>query len=421
MSMQLPMPIQTLLYGLRPIEYMSWCQRRYGDVFTVRLPVASMTVLADPAAIREVFGLDADGFRTSSAAPMLAPFVGQRSLLLLDGDHHRDERKLMVQALHGDAMGAYAEAMVDSTRRDLATWPVGTPFALHPRTQAITLDVILRLVFGADDPAKLAEFKAVLQPWLKQAGSLLVLAPFLRHELGGCSPWGRFAESRRRFDALLDVHIQERRADPHLGSRTDALSLLVPHLDDTALRDELLTMLAAGHDTSATALAWAFDLLLHHPDSLERVRSDDEEYLEAVVRETLRLRPVILEIGRTLTHDTVIGGVCYPAGVDVTASIVLAQRRVDRYEYPLLFRPERFIGRPADPSTWLPFGGGIRRCIGAAFAMMEIKTVLRTVLSETQLKPASPKLERPKRRAVTMVPARGVRVIRSCPTTRTAK
>ncbi len=403
------MPIQTLLYGLRPIEFLSWCQRRYGNVFTVRLPLGSMTFLADPAAIREVFALHADDFQASSAAPLLEPFVGKRSLLLLDGEQHRQERKLIVQSFHGDSMAEYEKAMIEATRRDMATWPVGPPFALHPHTRAITLDVILRLVFGADDQERLAELKDVLRPWLVQAGSLLVLAPFLRHELGGRTPWGRFVRQRRAFDALVDVHIRERRADPDLGSRTDVLSLLLPHLDDASLHDELLTMLAAGHDTSATTLAWAFDLLLHHPEALDQARGDDG-YLDAVVKETLRLRPVILEVGRTMTHDTVIAGVAMPAGFAASPSILLAQRDPFVYPDPLAFKPERFIDRPADPSTWLPFGGGIRRCIGAAFATMEIKTVLRTVLSEVELEPASPKLERAKRRAVTMIPARGVRV-----------
>jgi cytochrome P450 len=404
-----------MLYGLRPVEYLSWCHRRYGDVFRVELPFGTMSVFVDPNAIGEIFALRADDFEVGGAKDFVEPFVGARSLVLLDGERHRLERKTMVQSLHGEAMATYEQVMVDVTRREMATWPRGKPFTLHPRMQAITLDVILRLVFGADDPTRLSEFKSALQPWLDNGGSLMVLLPQFRHELGGRSPWGKFMAARRQVDELLDRHIRERRADPTLHERTDALSVMVQHLDDASVPDELITMLAAGHDTSATALAWAFDLLLHHPEALARLKADldgdDDAYLDAVVKETLRLRPVIAEVGRRITHDETIGGVRLSAGASATGSILLAQRRPSVYPEPLAFRPDRFLGRPADPHSWLPFGGGIRRCIGVAFATLEIKTVLRTVLSELELRPASPKLERIRRRAVTLIPASGTRVV----------
>ena len=407
--------LQTVLYGLAPVPYLSWRARREGEGFVLRLPLGEMTVFSEPDAIKDIMGLRADQFRTADTAPFLEPFVGRRSLLMLDSEAHRTERSVMVQSLRGETMSSYEPVMVAAAERDMATWPRNRAFALHPRMQAITLDVMLRVVLGADEREVHEQFTAALRPWLHQAGSLLVLVPALRHELGGLSPWGRLVSHRRRFDELLSSHIHRLRADPHLANRTDVLSRLLPHLDDEALHDEVLTMLAAGHDTSATALSWAFDFLLHHPAALARARAGNaidggDDYLDAVVKETLRLRPPVLDVGRTLTRDAVIGGHRLAAGTAATASILLAQRRSDRYEAPLEFRPERFLGQPADPHTWLAFGGGVRRCIGAALATMEVKAVLRTVLDGVDLQPARRQLERPRRRAVTMIPARGTRV-----------
>jgi cytochrome P450 len=409
---RVPGPAQTLLYGVATTAYLRWCHRRYGDTFSLALPGPSTTVLfAHPDDVKAVFALDADAFTAAAAAPVLEPFVGTRSLLLLDGDAHRDERHALARALAADGMAAHTRAVEDATRRDLATWPRGRPFPLEPRLRAITLEVILRRVLGTDD-ADHAEVRAALQPWLDRAGSLLVLAPFLRHELGGRSPWGRFVRQRAEVDRVLDALVARRRADPD-PARTDVLSLLVAHddLPGDGLRDELLTLLAAGHDTSATALAWAFDLLLHHRDELERLRAEPS-YVGPVVKEVLRLRPVVDLVGRTLTRTTRIGDHDLPAGTGAAASIVLAQRHPDRYEDPDAFRPARFVDRPADPTSWLPFGGGIRRCVGAAFATAEIEAVLRTVVAEApSLGAAGPRPERAKRRAVTLVPARGARAV----------
>jgi cytochrome P450 len=259
---------------------------------------------------------------------------------------------------------------------------------------------------------------SALRPWLEQGSSLVLLYEPLRRELCGRGPWGRFVASRRRIDALLDAHIAARRRDPAISERTDVLSRLLvadARLDDLSVRDELMTMLAAGHDTSATALAWAFSLLLRHPAELRRLvaeidAGESDEYLDAVVKEALRLTPVVLEVGRTLTHDAVIDGTTIPAGAGAVANILLAQRDPDRYPEPHAFRPERFLNQPADPHSFLPFGGGIRRCIGAAFAILEIKTVLRTVLSEVELR-AVGRMDKPRRRAVTMIPSHGTRVV----------
>lgn len=415
---RLPTWVQTVSYGFRPVEFLLWCHRRYGDMFRIRLPGGGIVmVVADPAAIGEIMSLGADEFTAAAAAPLLEPFLGSRSLLLLDGERHKSERRLLVEALHGDTMSSYSDVMVAATERDMKTWPVGRPFALHPRLQAITLDVIVEVIFGADGEQARGELVEVLRPWLRQGNSLLLLWEPLRREVGGHSPWARFLARRERIDRVLNGHIAGRRQDPHLSERKDVLSILLSRgdeFDGLSLRDQLMTMLAAGHDTSATALGWAFALLLRHPPVLDRLLAEidagEDAYLDATVKEVLRLTPVVLEVGRTLTHDTTIGGQAIPAGASVMPSVLLAQRRPDRYPAPLEFRPERFLDQPADPHTWLPFGGGIRRCIGAAFATLEIKTVLRTVLSNVELRAVGP-MERPRRRAVTMIPSRGTRVI----------
>lgn len=413
----LPVWFQTASYGLRPAPYLRWCQRRYGDVFTVRLPAgATAVVLADPSAIREVMALGAGDFSAAASATFLEPFLGSRSLLLLDGDEHHRERRMLVQGLHGGAMTEYAGYMADAARRDMAGWPRDRAFSLHPRLQAITLDVIVRLIVGADDLASHDELIGILRPWIRQdARSVVLLWEPLRRDLRGHGPWASFVAQRRVVHEWLDRHIEMRRRDPDLAGRTDVLSILLANgeLNGVALRDQLITMLLAGHDTSATALAWAFALILRHPHVLERLVSEidagEELYLEAVVKEVLRLTPVVLETGRTLTHDLTVGGYRVPAGAALVPSIFLAQRRPEIYPEPDSFRPERFLDRPTDPHTWLPFGGGIRRCIGAAFATLEIKTVLATVLSHVELEPVG-RMEKPRRRAVTMIPSRGTRV-----------
>ena len=415
---RLPAVVQTLCYGFRPVPFLEWCHRRYGDAFTVRLPGnGPMVVLADPAAIHDTMALDAEDFTVSGAAAFLEPFLGSRTLLLLDGDRHREERRLLVRALHGETMSEYGRHMAEATLREMATWPRDRPFALHPRLQAITLDVIVKLLLGVDDEAGHDELIGLLRPWIRQdARSVVLLWEPMRRDFGGHGPWVSFAAQRRAVHEWIDRHISTRRGDPNLADRTDVLSRLLAHgdLEPAALRDQLVTMILAGHDTSATALAWAFVLILRHRHVLDRLvvelDAGEDGYLDAVVKEVLRLTPVVIEVGRTLTHDATLGGTVVPAGATAVPSILLAQRRADRYSEPHAFRPERFVDAAADPHAWLPFGGGVRRCIGAAFATLEIKTVLRTVLSDVELR-AIGRMEKPRRRAVTMIPSRGARVV----------
>ena len=387
-----PMPIQTGLYGLWPARYLIRCQRRYGDIFTLRLPqLGTVVVLAAPDALRDAFALKAEACRTDSS--LLEPFLGAKSILGLDGEAHQRQRCLLGRAFHAETMQSYAATMEAATVAEMDRWPIRRRFALHPRLQAITLEVILRVAFGLDDADRLHEFRQQLQPFLIAAGSLLVLNPGFRRDLGGYSPWARFSRRRARVIESLSEEIDRRRSAPDLDERRDMLSILLraqdehDQLGDDELRDNLLTMVLAGHDTTATALAWAFDLLLHHSEVLERLTGelddDRHEYLDAVIKETLRLRPVIPDIGRTLTRPCRLGTTTLPAGTSLAPSILLAHRQPDAYPNPDDFRPERFLGdNPPDLLTWLPFGGGFRRCLGAAFATLEMQVVLRTILTE---------------------------------------
>jgi cytochrome P450 len=286
--------------------------------------------------------------------------------------------------------------------------------------QAITLDVILRAVFGVRGDDRLARFRATL-PQLTEASGVVMWLPFMRHNFGPWSPWARFQRIRRAVDELVYEEIRLRRADPGMEERDDVLSVLLQarHEDgspmsDEELRDELITLLTAGHETSATALAWTFERLLRSPPALERLLGDldDEAYLDAVVKETLRVRPVVIDVARVVKRDVEIGGWSIPAGTIVVPAIALVQLRPDLYPEPRAFRPERFLGDEQPPSySWIPFGGGVRRCIGAAFAQLEIKTVLRTVLGRVRLSAPDPAPELQRSRHVTLVPSGDTTVV----------
>jgi len=421
---RLPVALQTLGFGLWPQRYLHWCARRYGDRFTLRLATIGPTVVVtDAPSIRDVFGLKSHEFSADST--MLEPFLGSKSLLCQDGEVHARERRLLARAFRPEALTSYADAMETITRRDLESWPIGREFAMHPRLQAITLEVILRVAFGIDATDRLDELRSRLAPFLRQAGSLLVLNPGFRRELRGHSPWARFQRLRAEVLAALAEEVRQRRNAPDLEARTDVLSLLLQaesdgdHLEDDEILHNLLTMLLAGHDTTATALGWTFDLLLHHPAAMERLRADLEndgrDYIGAVIRESLRLRPVVIDTGRTLVQPTPIGDSVYPARTMISPSILLAQHRADVYPEPMEFRPERFLGGDApEPLAWIPFGGGVRRCLGAGFAMLEMETILRTILGHCELTAARAREDTQRRRAVTLFPRHGTRVVLTC-------
>ncbi len=400
----------------RPHGFLARCRRRYGDVFTVNIaPYGRMVFLADPALIRQVFTGDTHVFHVGGVrGRVLSPLLGEHSLLLLDEDEHMRERKLMLPAFHGEALRRYPSLMEEIAEEQVSGWPVGETIALRPRMQAITLEVILRLVIGVRDTVALARLRDLLNRLLDQPTTLLFLATAANRDISWFRPWRRFLEIRAQANELIYEEIARRRADP---SGDDILSLLVQasgdSLSDEELRDELMTLLIAGHETTATALAWAFERLTRHPAALARLREGDAAYIDAVIKETLRVRPVVMEVGRDITEKVRLGEWELPAGTRVMSSIALVQRAERDWPDAHAFRPERFLdGQPA-PYTWIPFGGGPRRCIGASFATTEMAAIIPVVLRHFDLVPERPESERSQTRNVTQVPARGARVVLS--------
>jgi cytochrome P450 len=318
-------------------------------------------------------------------------------------------------------MQRYGEVIREITESSLADWPVGEPFPLQPRMQAITLDVILRAVFGIEDAERQDELRKVLRMILDFGQARLAFLPWIRHWARGS--WVRFLHLREQVDSLLYEEITRRRQDEHAAERDDIMSLLTgaryedgSPMTDKELRDELVTLLVAGHETTATALAWAFELLFRHDSArrklIEEIRNEDgDEYLEAVITETLRLRPVVAQVSRRLTAPVQLNGYTIPAGTLLAPSIYLVHRRPDIYPEPDSFKPERFLGKPPQTYTWLPFGGGVRRCIGASFATLEMRVVLKTILSHAELRAASTEPEPPTQRAVTFAPKHGAMAV----------
>jgi cytochrome P450 len=414
-------------FVLNPTKFLDDCRRTTGDYFTLRpAPGRTMVFTADPDAVRQVFTGDPALLHAGEANIILAPLLGMRSVLLLDGPEHMRQRKLMLPPFHGERMRTYERTMEEAAQWHVAGWPRGRPFAALASLQAITLDVIMRTVFGIEDHYRAERLTRALRAILDMTGSRLVVLRLLLSSRGdiGRPPergaWGEIMEARRRADALIYEQIAARRADAARSSRrTDVLSLLLAARDedgngltDQELRDELMTLLVAGHETTATAMGWALERIVRHEDVLERLTDDySDDYLDAVVKETLRLRPVVPAVARTLQQPMEFGGWLLPAGVNIAPSIYLLHRREDLYPEPTAFRPERFLGRTPGTYEWIPFGGGTRRCLGASFALMEMRVVLRTILRAVKLQATSGSAdESVARRAVTFAPGRGARI-----------
>jgi cytochrome P450 len=396
------------------------CRRRYGDLFSLRIwPVGFLVVIADPAEIKRVFTSDPDQLRAGEGNVVMQPVAGPESVLLLDGKRHLNRRKLMLPPFHGERMGVYADLIGEIADEEIARWPVGEPFSAHTSMQRITLRVILRAVLGIEDAARGAELERLLP---KLLNSPALLWPFLQRDMGARSPWRRFVALRERVDALLFDEIARKRSDPKLAEHEDILSMLLQARDehgeamtDEELRDQLVTLLLAGHETTATGLAWIFERVLRtpgvHADLRTAVAEDDERYLECLIKEGLRLRPVVPLVARQVNEPFPVGDYTVPAGTLLTCSMILTHSRPDLYPEPDALRPERFMENAPDTYTWLPFGGGTRRCIGAAFATLEMKVILRRVFAQCELRAPDPKPERPRRRFVTYPPNRGARVL----------
>ena len=406
----------------RPLQTLDQCHARYGDIFSYRMAHEGTWVfVSDPEAIKQVFTGDPRLLHAGEANIVLLPVLGEHSVLLLDEPAHMKERKLMLPSFHGKRMQAYGDLMAEVAAEEIDRWPADRPVRMRPRMQAMTLEIILRAVFGVDEGERLTRLRDELRGTLnllanpRRAAFMVILGP---ERLRRFPPFRRNME---RIDRLLFEEIAARRGAADLADRDDILSLLLQArhengeaMSDRELRDELMTLLVAGHETTATALSWAIELLARHPDALSRLEDDvaagNDEYVDAVIKETLRLRPVIALVLRKLVEPMEIGGRLLPAGVRVAPSIYLAHRNPDIYPEPERFRPERFIEQPAGTYTWIPFGGGVRRCLGAAFAEFEMAVVLRELVARRSLRPVGVP-EHSVRSTITNVPNRGAEVL----------
>lgn len=418
----MPAIVNGVGYAVDPIGYIRWFAGRYGAVTRPRFPGFGLIVsIADPELVRQVFTGDAATFHAGeSSKPVLEPTVGSNSVLTLDEEPHMRQRKLLLEPFHGKNVKRWEAAIRSITEQDIAGWPLGEAFSLHDHTRTITLEVILRAVFGVREQDRSERARTLVKEFANRAHPISMF-PLARRDLGPLSPWVRFKRSREALDGFLYEEIERRRAQADLAERHDVLSLLLCATDEAGeplsqqeLRDELVTVLAAGHETTATAVAWAFERLLRTPRVLDRLTqslAEGDEYLEATIKETLRMRPVVTDVGRKLTTEIELGGYRIPAGALLMPAITAIHFREDLYPQPDEFRPERFLERTPEPYAWIPFGGGVRRCIGAAFAQFEMRVIIQTILERARLRTASPRRERSKLRNVTSAPARGCRVV----------
>jgi cytochrome P450 family 135 len=414
---------QSLAWGFRPRPFLDDCRREFGDMFTVRLSqVGPVVMLAHPDMVKEVFTGDPAVFHAGEANVILRPALGHHSVLLLDDAQHMRQRKLLLPPFHGERMQRYGELMRELAEEDIATWPRGVPFKLHPHTQHVTLQIIVRAVFGVTDEARSRRLHDALKRFMEW-GTNPVQALYLG--FSGVDHVERnriFLRARNKVDSVVYDEIAEARRRTDLEEREDILSLLLlarhedgAPMSDVELRDELMTLLTAGHETTATSLAWAMERLVRHPEAMERLVAEAHEggteYAEAVCKETLRLRPVLPIVARLLKRDTEIGGRLLPEGVVVAPNIYLVHHREDVYSEPRRFRPERFLEGEGGTYSWFPFGGGIRRCIGASFALYEMRIVLQAIARSVALRAAQPRSEPVGRRSITLTPRFGAQVV----------
>jgi len=407
--------MQVVGWWNRPLAFHESCRRRYGERYTVRLLGSPPFVMhSNPEHIREIFTAPPDVLHPGEGATILEPVVGTYSLILLDEQAHLSQRRLMLPAFHGEKMQQLSDIVTEVTEREVAAWPTGDRLTLHPRLQGLTLEVILRAVFGLDPGPKLDELRAALTAILDFATRPMTLVPYLQKEMGGHSRWGKFVAMRREADALVYAMIDE-----HPGGGDDVLSMLLAarHEDGSPmspkeLRDELMTLLVAGHETTASSLAFGMNMLARNPHVVEELRGEDDDYLQATIQEILRARPVLPNAAPRLVKQPVeIGGWHYERGACLIANTYLVHHDPAIYPDPYSFRPERFLDEPPGTYTWIPFGGGRRRCLGASFAILEMKTVLREVLRRYELEPGVDGAEISRRRSITISPRFGASTV----------
>jgi len=423
-----PGPLIFANFLLRPGGFLEASRDKYGTPFTFNLSANRTVVITDdPAIIKQVFTSDPTKLLAGVGNEVLRPLLGPRSVLTLDEPEHMRQRKLLLPPFHGDRMKLYGDVIAEAAQRQIERWPTNEPFAVQESMQAITLEVIMRAVFGisrdGDRFDEIAEPLRGLLDSMADMRRLFVLQVASSKRNGRFSPWRKFREALLLpARAVLQDEITAHRAAGNLDQRDDILSLLLSARDedgqaltDSELVDELMTLLLAGHETTATALSWTLERLVRHPDALHRLTEEvrageGDDYLDAVIKESLRLRPVVPAVARYLTEPTELGGRVLPAGVHITPSIYLTHYNPAIYPEPERFRPERFIEKPAGTYEWIPFGGGTRRCLGATFALFEMKIVLAEVLRELDVSTTGEKSERIARRAITFSPSGGGRI-----------
>ena len=436
----IPRALQTLKWTWKPIPFMRACARTYGDAFTVRLlGFAPLVFCSHPSAIKEIFTGDPEMLLAGRSNEVLKPVFGANSILLLDGGRHRRERKLLMPPFHGERLRLYGAIMRETVDRSIEDWPVGRVFPIHKYMQQITLDIILRVVFGLHEGEMWSRLRGLLVEFLGLTGSgPALLIPGLQINLGPLTPWRRFRRLVQEIDRLLYEEIARcRKEGPQ--SRADVMAMLLAARDehdepmsDEEIHDELITILVAGHETTATLLSWVVHRLLQSADILAKAQAeaaaafgnglDNSEpaaeqiaalhYMDAVINETARLHPIVPIVSRYLEAPTRIGDLHLPAGCAVAPCIYLAHRRSDVWPQPETFKPERFIDTRVDPYTFFPFGGGARRCLGATFAVYEMKIVLARILTRVELRPDPSHKVRTVRRGVTFAPSGGLPLMR---------
>ena len=409
---RMPRPMQGASFLAAEARYLSRCRRRYGDVFALEVwPFHPLVVVGDPKEVKRVFTGDPAQLHAGEGNEVLEPLVGAHSVLVLDEKEHLRTRKMMLPPFHGERMRVYGDVMRELTEAEVERWPVGEPFPLLPSMQRLTLRIILRTVFGLEEGSRMAELEEAIVRTLPLATRIMLVPP-LQRDVGRLSPAGQFVAARGEVDRMLVAEIARRRERG--GGGDDVLSMLLasdPDASDETMRDHLVTLLVAGHETTATQLSWTFERLVRHPEVLARAREGDPAYLDAVVQEGQRTRPVLTFAMRTLKAPMEVGGHDVPAGATLGTSVLLLHSRPDLFPDPYAFRPERFVGAKPETYSWIPFGGGVRRCLGASFAQFEMRQVLSAVLARRELRAADQRPERRRRRGITQVPARGARVV----------
>jgi cytochrome P450 family 135 len=412
--------MQTSQWMFRPIEFMDRCRRQYGGIFTIRLgPGKNVVMIADPELAKQALSSDPDILRAGDTNGIFRPVVGSNSILLLDGDAHMHQRRILLRGLGASHAAQFVDQVREIAAKRIGGWEIGQRLRLHDEMEAISFASIMRVVFGEHSDDSHADLRDLIPEMMDRCDSPFTLMPWFRRELAGGSPYARLMRVLDKIDRILLELISERRADPMTQFRDDTVSLLLlaEHEDGTPLtdqevRDEILTMIMAGYETTTSGAAWALERLLRSPDQLERLTEEIEQgsdsvYMDAVVKETLRARPVVPVVARHVTQPVELAGYTIPAGSTLMVSIYLVHSDPETYPDPDQFRPERFLNGTPEGAAWIPFGGGVRRCLGARFAELETKVILTQVLTTARLRALGRKDEEFKRKRFTFAPEHG--------------